>query len=63
MVFLLQKPDSSSVLGKNDLQIVTCVVEFIALAKRLHTEMGIGALAFFAFFLVFYYLKQLEKTL
>ena len=32
-VFILQKPDSSSVLGKSDLQIVSYVIEFLALAQ------------------------------
>ena len=32
-VFILQKPDSSSVLGKSDLQIVPYVIEFLALAQ------------------------------
>ena len=34
VVFLLQKPDSSPVLGKNDLQFVNYVIEFLALAQR-----------------------------
>ena len=33
-VFLLQKPDSSPVLGKSDLQIDSYVIEFLALAQR-----------------------------
>ena len=59
VVFLLQKPDSSPVLGKNDLQFVNNVIEFLALAQRSRPTVnfvyrnGDGGPCFFLGFILF----------